>query len=128
MIGVARTGACQFNRPLTDELVIQGRGEWQVLRVTLSCAILLCGLRNLFVMSRSQTRLMGTQIETVRVHRTLRDKLLLWRRAFETKIFDDHHEAIGRGPTVEASREAALAVWVTDWQREFEANRDKRAP
>jgi hypothetical protein len=78
-------------------------------------------------MSRSQTRFMGTQIETVRVRRTLRDKLLLWRQAFETKIFDEHHEAIGRGPTVEASREAALAVWVTDWQREFEADRDNRA-
>ena len=77
-------------------------------------------------MSRSQTRQMETQIETVRVRRTLRDKLLLWRRAFETKIFDEHHEAIGRGPTVEASQEAALAVWVTDWQREFEANRDNR--
>ena len=83
-----------------------------------------CGLRNRFVMSRSQTRLMSTQIETARVRRTLRDKLLLWRRAFETKIFDEHREAIGRGPTVEASREAALAVWVTDGQREFETVRD----
>jgi len=27
---------------------------------------------------------------------------------------------------VEASQEAALAVWVTDWQREFEADRDNR--
>ena len=57
---------------------------------------------------------MATQIETARVRRTLRDKLLLWRRAFETKIFDERREAVGRGPTVEASREAALAVWVTD--------------
>lgn len=71
-------------------------------------------------MSRSQSGLMGTQVETIRVRRTLRDKLLLWRRAFETKIFDERHEAVGRGPTVEASREAAMAAWVTEWQREFE--------
>ena len=72
-------------------------------------------------MSRSQIRLMATQIETARVRRTLRDRLLLWRRAFETKIFDERREAVGRGPTVEASREAALTVWVSDGQREFEA-------
>ena len=69
---------------------------------------------------------MATQIETARVRRTLRDKLLLWRRAFETKIFDERREAIGRGPTVEASREAALAVWVTNGQHEFEAGRNNR--
>jgi hypothetical protein len=72
-------------------------------------------------MSRSQIRLMATQIETARVRRTLRDKLLLWRRAFETKIFDERRQAVGRGPTVEVSREAALAIWVTDGQHEFEA-------
>jgi hypothetical protein len=77
-------------------------------------------------MSRGQIRLMATQIETARVRRTLRDKLLLWRRALETKIFDERREAIGRGPTVEASREAALAVWVTDGQREFKAGRNNR--
>jgi len=76
-------------------------------------------------MSRSQIRLMATQIETARV-RTLRDKLLLWRRAFETKIFDERREIVGRGPIVEASREAALAVWVTNGQHEFEAGRSKR--
>ena len=65
---------------------------------------------------------MATQIATARVRRTLRDRLLLWRRAFETKIFDERRrEAVGRGATVEASREAALTVWVSDGQREFEA-------
>jgi hypothetical protein len=49
---------------------------------------------------------MQTQIETSRVHRTWADKFKLWRRAFETKIWDGQREVIGRGPTREASQEA----------------------
>ena len=51
---------------------------------------------------------MTTEIRTERVYRTSLDKLLLWRHANRTKIFDSHREATGRGPTAEASREAAL--------------------
>jgi hypothetical protein len=57
---------------------------------------------------------MGTQIETSRVHRTWTDKLKMWRRAYETKIFDEHREAFGRGPTPEASKEAAERRWVEE--------------
>jgi hypothetical protein len=64
---------------------------------------------------------MTTEIETQRVERTWADILLLWRRAYQTRIFDEHREASGRGPTIEASREAALAEWVTEHQREYEA-------
>ena len=51
------------------------------------------------------------KIRTMRVPRTWRDKLVLWKRAFETKIFDSRREVRGRGPTAEASREAALTKW-----------------
>jgi hypothetical protein len=57
---------------------------------------------------------MQTQIETSRVHRTWADKLKLWRRAFETKIWDGQREVIGRGPTGEASQEAAERQWVEE--------------
>ena len=97
-----------------------------VLRVTPTRAIALW-IAQSFRHEPESDSVMGTQIETAHVRRTLRDKLLLWRRAFETKIFDERREAIGRGPTVEASRDAALAVWVTDGQREFEADRDTRS-
>jgi len=33
------------------------------------------------------------------------------------------HEAIGRGPSNESSRAAALDKWVTDWQSEYEADK-----
>jgi len=55
---------------------------------------------------------MQTQIETSRVHRTWVDKLRLWRRAYITKIWDEHREAIGRGPSPKASQEAAEKQWV----------------
>ena len=64
---------------------------------------------------------MQTEIQTERVHRTWLDKLLLWRRAYQTRIYDEHREAIGRGPTVQASREAALEKWVTEGQAKYEA-------
>ena len=57
---------------------------------------------------------MQTQIETSRVHRTWADRLKLWRRAFETKIWDGQREVIARGPTREASQEAAERRWVEE--------------
>jgi hypothetical protein len=57
---------------------------------------------------------METHIETTRVHRTLADKLKLWRRAYITKIWDEHRTAIGRGPTRETSQEAAERRWVEE--------------
>jgi hypothetical protein len=62
---------------------------------------------------------MQTEIQTERVQRTWTDKVLLWRRAYQTRIYDEHREAIGRGPTVQASREAALEKWVTEGQTEI---------
>jgi hypothetical protein len=35
------------------------------------------------------------------------ERLKLWRHAYETKVFKNRHEAIGRGPTPEASQKAA---------------------
>jgi len=54
------------------------------------------------------------QIKTCRVRRTWLDKLLFWQRAYETRIFDQHRKVIGRGPTPEASEEAAERRWVTE--------------
>jgi hypothetical protein len=51
---------------------------------------------------------MFQEVRTERSHRTLLEKLSLWRRAYTTKIFDDGREFVGRGPSPEASREAAL--------------------
>jgi hypothetical protein len=68
--------------------------------------------------TRPKCGVMGPEIKTERVRRTWLDKLLLWRRAYRTRIYDAHREAIGRGPTVEASREAALNVWVSEGQSE----------
>ena len=55
---------------------------------------------------------MKTEIQTERVHRTWIDKLRLWRRAYETKIYNDRLGVVGRGPTAHASEEAALKRWV----------------
>ena len=52
------------------------------------------------------------EIKTSRVRRTWLEKLLLWQRAYHTKIFDEHREVFGRGPTPEASQEAAERRWV----------------
>jgi len=60
---------------------------------------------------------METQIETSRVHRTWGDKLRLWRRAYVTKIWDEHRAAVGRGPTPEASKQAAEQKWVEEQPR-----------
>jgi hypothetical protein len=61
---------------------------------------------------------MVTEIQTTRVHRTWLDKLLLWQRAYQTRIFDAHREVVGRGPTPEESRAAAERQWVADLSTE----------
>ena len=55
---------------------------------------------------------MATEVRTERVRRKWTDKLQLWPRAFQTRVFDERHEAFGRGPTPEASRDAAMRRWV----------------
>ena len=65
------------------------------------------------VTSGCQT-LQMTEIQTSRVHRRWLDKLLLWPRAYQTKIFDGRREVFGRGPTPEASQGAAERLWVTE--------------
>jgi hypothetical protein len=57
---------------------------------------------------------MATEVKTVRTHRTWFDKLKMWQRAYETKISDERHEAIGRGATREVSEEAAERQWVQE--------------
>ena len=36
------------------------------------------------------------------------------QRAYQTRIFDDHHEVFGRGPTPAASQDAAKRKWVAE--------------
>jgi len=50
----------------------------------------------------------NTEIKTQRIHRTWLEKLKMWRHAYEAKVFDDHCETVGRGPTPGAARDAAL--------------------
>jgi hypothetical protein len=54
---------------------------------------------------------MGTEIKTWRARRSLLDKLKGWERAYETKISNGRREAVGRGRTLNASREAAQRRW-----------------
>jgi hypothetical protein len=35
----------------------------------------------------------------------------MWLHAYETKLLDGNREAVGRGPTPEAARDAALKRW-----------------
>jgi hypothetical protein len=63
---------------------------------------------------------MSTETKTSRIHRTWFDKLSLWKRAYETQISDGRHEAIGRGPTAEASQTAAGRNWVAKQAAEQE--------
>jgi hypothetical protein len=60
---------------------------------------------------------METQIETSRVHRTWAEKVKLWRRAYVAKIWDEHRDAVGRGPTPEAAQKAAERQWVEEQPR-----------
>jgi hypothetical protein len=58
---------------------------------------------------------MDPQFQTSRVHRTLIERLKFWRRAYQTRVFDERREAIGRGPTPE---EAAEHRWVEGQPKE----------
>jgi hypothetical protein len=51
-------------------------------------------------------------VQTLRVHRTWLDKLLLWQQAYQTKILDQHREVVGRGRTPETSQEAEERRWI----------------
>jgi hypothetical protein len=51
------------------------------------------------------------KIETRRVHRTALEKLLLWERAYETKITEGECAVIARGSSVEASQRTAIRKW-----------------
>ena len=53
-----------------------------------------------------------TEIKTTQVRRSWTDKLRLWGRAYQTRVFDEHREAFGRGPSPEASRNAAMERWM----------------
>lgn len=44
------------------------------------------------------------------------------RRAYKTKISNDRREATGRGPTPEASQEAAEKRWVAEQAAEKDAS------
>ena len=55
---------------------------------------------------------MPTEVQTKRVRRSWTDRLQLWPRAYQTKISDERHEAFGRGPSPEASRNAAMQRWM----------------
>jgi hypothetical protein len=72
-------------------------------------------------------RMTHTNIETLRIQRTWIDMLALWRRAYQTRIFNERREVVGRGSSEQSSREAALTAWVTDAQREYEASRVNRS-
>jgi hypothetical protein len=54
---------------------------------------------------------MGAEIRIFRTRRTWFEKLLLWPRAYESKIFDCNREVIGRGHTPKAAQEAAESEW-----------------
>jgi hypothetical protein len=54
---------------------------------------------------------MTPHTETQRVKRSWTEKLLLWERAYETKIWLSGHEVTGRGPTQRTSEEAAIKKW-----------------
>ena len=43
--------------------------------------------------------IVSTETKAERVHRTWFERLKLWRHAYETKVFDHRHEAVGRGPS-----------------------------
>ena len=68
----------------------------------------------------------STETNTRRVHRTWLERLKLWRHAYETRVFNGRYEAIGRGSTPEASREAALKPSVSEPSAEKE--RGEAAP
>jgi hypothetical protein len=62
---------------------------------------------------------MGKTTETSRTRRTWFEKLMNWERAYKTKISYGHRAAIGRGPTPEASQEAAERRWKLGYSNIF---------
>jgi hypothetical protein len=65
-----------------------------------------------------------TEVRTSRTRRTWVEKLMLWPRAYQTKIWDRHREAVGRGPTPQAAQEAAEKQWLAEAQHEHQVSRD----
>ena len=61
-----------------------------------------------------------TEARSSRARRTWAEKLMLWQRAYEVKIWDGHREIVGRGPTPEAAQEAAERRWIAEAQRAHE--------
>ena len=59
--------------------------------------------------SREDACITATESRTRRVHRTWLEKLSFRQHAYETKIFDQRGEILGRGATPEASQRAAIA-------------------
>ena len=64
---------------------------------------------------------MSTETKARLVHRTWWERLKLWRHAYETKVFKNRHEAIGRGATPEASQKAAEKRWLVEQSAEKNA-------
>jgi hypothetical protein len=54
---------------------------------------------------------MKAEIKTIRTRRTWFERLRLWSRAYETKVYDARREVVARGPTPEASEAAAIRQW-----------------
>jgi hypothetical protein len=54
---------------------------------------------------------MQAEIKTIRTRRTWFERLRLWSRAYETKVYDVGREVVARGPTPEASEAAAIRQW-----------------
>ena len=75
-------------------------------------------LRNGRVGQEPHTSAVSTETSTRLVHRTWWERLKLWRHAYETKVFKNRHEAIGRGPTPEASQKVAEKRWLAEQSAE----------
>ena len=61
---------------------------------------------------------MSVETRTERSRRTWWEKLKMWRYAYEAKVFDHRHEAVGLGPSPAAARDAALKRWNEQIERE----------
>jgi hypothetical protein len=61
---------------------------------------------------------MSDETRTERSRRTWWEKLKMWRRAYRTKVSGGSREAIGRGPTPEASQKAAEELWIAEAEKE----------
>ena len=55
-----------------------------------------------------------THVQTSRVRRIWSDRLKMWQRAYETKIWDGRREITGRGSSASASQKVAERQWVKD--------------